>query len=69
MAHMLLKLLKQHLTSVVNLFYQCGKKMKASSNFSDQKVTKPSSKIFYRPFQGGTSFVDFFFCLVFAMPL
>ena len=32
---------------------------------------KPSSKIFYRPFQGGTSFVDLlcFFCLVFAMPL
>ena len=32
---------------------------------------KPSSKIFYWPFQGGTSFVDLlcFFCLVFAMPL
>ena len=33
---------------------------------------KPSSKIFYWPFQGGTSFVDlfwFFFYLVFAMPL
>ena len=33
---------------------------------------KPSSKIFYYPFQGGTSFVDllrFFFCLVLAMPL
>ena len=31
----------------------------------------PSSKIFYWPFQGGTSFVDVlcFFCLVFAMPL
>ena len=34
---------------------------------------KPSSKIFYWPFQSGTSFVDilmllFFFCLVFAMP-
>ena len=31
---------------------------------------KPSSKIFYRPFQGGTSFVDLFFvlfCLVFAL--
>ena len=31
---------------------------------------KPSSKIFYWPFQGGTSFVDLFmflFCLVFAM--
>ena len=29
---------------------------------------KPSSKIFYWPFQGGTSFVDLlrFFCLVFA---
>ena len=29
------------------------------------------SKIFYWPFQGGTSFVDliFFFCLVFVMPL
>ena len=32
---------------------------------------KPSNKIFYWPFQGGTSFVDrlCFFCLVFAMPL
>ena len=33
---------------------------------------KPSSKIFYWPFQGGTAFVDlwwFFFCLVFVMPL
>ena len=32
---------------------------------------KPSSKIFYWPFQGGTSFVDLlcFFCLLFAMPL
>ena len=33
---------------------------------------KPSSKIFYCPFQGGISFVDllcFFFCLVFSMPL
>ena len=33
---------------------------------------KPSSKIFYWPFQGGTSFVDllcFLFCLVFAMSL
>ena len=32
---------------------------------------KPSIKIFYWPFQGGTSFVDLyvFFCLVFAMPL
>ena len=32
---------------------------------------KPSSKIFYWPFQGGTSFVDllWFFCLVFAMHL
>ena len=32
---------------------------------------KPSSKIFYLPFQGGTYFVDLlcFFCLVFAMPL
>ena len=32
---------------------------------------KPSSKIFYWPFQGGTSFVVLlcFFCLVFAMPL
>ena len=32
---------------------------------------KPSSKIFYWLFQGGTSFVDLlcFFCLVFAMPL
>ena len=34
---------------------------------------KPSSKIFYWPFQGGTFFVDLlcvvFFCLVFAMPL
>ena len=32
---------------------------------------KPSSKIFYWPFQGSTSFVDLlcFFCLVFAMPL
>ena len=32
---------------------------------------KPSSKIFYWPFQGGISFVDllYFFCLVFAMPL
>ena len=32
---------------------------------------KPSSKIFYWPLQGGTSFVDLlcFFCLVFAMPL
>ena len=33
---------------------------------------KPSSKIFYWPFQGGTSFVDLlwvFFCLVFLMPL
>ena len=33
---------------------------------------KPSSKIFYRPFQGGTTFVDFyvfFSCLVLAMPL
>ena len=32
---------------------------------------KPSSKIFYWPFQGGTSFVDLlcFFCLVFAMLL
>ena len=32
---------------------------------------KPSSKIFYWTFQGGTSFVDLlcFFCLVFAMPL
>ena len=32
---------------------------------------KPSSKIFYRPFQGGSSFVELlcFFCLVFAMPL
>ena len=31
----------------------------------------PSSKIFYWPFQGGTSFVDllFFICLVFAMSL
>ena len=35
------------------------------------KCCKPSSKIFYCPFQGGTSFVDFFmcFCLVFVMPL
>ena len=36
------------------------------------KWFKPSSKIFYWPFQGGTSFVDLlcvFFCLVFAMPL
>ena len=32
---------------------------------------KPSSKIFYCPFQGGSSFVDLlcFFCLVFAIPL
>ena len=32
---------------------------------------KPSSKIFYWPLQGGTSFVDLlrFFCLVFVMPL
>ena len=32
---------------------------------------KPSSKTFYWPFQGGTSFVDLlcFFCLVFVMPL
>ena len=30
---------------------------------------KPSSKIFYWLFQGGTSFVHLFFCLVFAMPL
>ena len=32
---------------------------------------KPSSKIFYWPFEGGTSFVYLlcFFCLVFAMPL
>ena len=33
---------------------------------------KPSSKIFYWPFQGGTSFVDLFMfllCLVFAMSL
>ena len=33
---------------------------------------KPSSKIFYWQFQGGTSFVDLlcvFFCLVFPMPL
>ena len=33
---------------------------------------KPSSKIFYWPFTGGTSFMDLlcvFFCLVFAMPL
>ena len=32
---------------------------------------KPFSKIFYRPFQGGTSFVDllYLFCLVFAMSL
>ena len=33
---------------------------------------KPSSKIFYWPFQGGTSFVGslmFFFCLVFSMSL
>ena len=32
---------------------------------------KSSSKIFYWPFQGGTSFVDLLccFCLVFAMPL
>ena len=32
---------------------------------------KPSSKRFYLPFQGGTSFVDVlcFFCLVFVMPL
>ena len=32
---------------------------------------KPSSKILYWQFQGGTSFVDFicFFCLVFVMPL
>ena len=33
---------------------------------------KPSSKIFFRPFQGGASFVDLlyvFFCLVFGMPL
>ena len=31
--------------------------------------SKPSSKIFYWPFQGGTSFVDLlcFFCLAFAM--
>ena len=39
------------------------------------KLFKPSSKIFYRPFQGGTFlwiFYVFFFCLVFhvfAMPL
>ena len=32
---------------------------------------KPSSKIFYWQFQGGTSFVDhlWYFCLVFVMPL
>ena len=32
---------------------------------------KPSSKIFYWPFQGGTSFVDLlcFFCLIFVLPL
>ena len=32
---------------------------------------KSSSKIFYWPFQGGTSFVDLlcFFCIVFAMHL
>ena len=32
---------------------------------------KPSFKIFYWPFQGGTSFVDLLccFCLVFVMPL
>ena len=32
---------------------------------------KPSSKIFYRPFRGVTSFVDLlcFFCPVLAMPL
>ena len=31
---------------------------------------KPSSKVFYWPFQGGTSIVDLlcFFCLVFVMP-
>ena len=35
------------------------------------KRLKPSRKIFYWPFQGGTSFVNIlcFFCLVFAMPL
>ena len=34
-------------------------------------VYKPSSKIFYWPSQGGTSFVDLlcFYCLVFAMSL
>ena len=35
-------------------------------------MSKPSSKIFYLPFQGITSFVDLlwvFFCLAFAMPL
>ena len=47
MAHMLLQLLKQHLTCVVNFFYQCSKNMKTYSNFSDQKATKPFSKIFY----------------------
>ena len=35
------------------------------------KLVKPSRKIFYRPFQGGTFFEDLlcFFCLVFVMPL
>ena len=28
---------------------------------------KPSSKIFYRPFQGGTSFVDLYICSVLCL--
>ena len=37
--------------------------------FAPRNRVKPSSKMFYWPFQGGTSFVDLlcFFCLVFAM--
>ena len=40
------------------------------SHFVGKGLIKPSSKIFYRPFQGGTSFVDllcfFLSCVCFA---
>ena len=45
--------------------------LKTKSNLAPWNWFKPSCKIIYWPFQGGTSFVDLlcFFCLLFAMPL
>ena len=51
-----------------NLFWSTSE---IRARFAPWNWFKPSSKIFFWPFQGGTFFVDilFYFCLVFAIPL